>query len=255
MRFYLYGVMGSMPGGNSDLGKNSTCLVIEDETSLIIDAGTGLGNYIKKSVNKTHHLLFTHYHLDHVIGLPFVRNLFDQTETFHMYGPSLLGFNSKDLLGKLLTKPLLPIEQNKIKACINHQILEDQKTYVINGFTVSTHFVNHPGGCMVYTVNKGDKKISILTDLPSKIDGFKELITFCKDSDLVYADGTFLDSELNGNEDYGHATVEEVIRLFEASNSKRLVIGHHKVDREKRELTTYTSETIHIGIENNVYNI
>lgn len=255
MKFTLYGVMGSMPGGQSNLGKNSTCLVINDETSLIIDGGTGLYNYLNGNNELEHSILFTHYHLDHILGLPFVSKPFNEDEIFNLYGPTFDGYSVSNVLDSLLVKPLLPINKEEIKATINFFDIEAKKKYEINGFKVDTLAVNHPGGCMVYKITKNGKVITVLTDLPNLSELDRDIFDFCKGSDLIYADGTFLQAEIKEFGDFGHSSIESVIRLFNISGSKKLVIGHHKQDRLLEELLVYQTKDVIIGVEGTTFDV
>lgn len=251
MKITLYGVMGSMPGGQSDLGKNSTCLVIEDGQSIIIDAGTGIHSYLNSTTLIHHHVLFTHYHLDHVIGLPFAKSLFDSAQSVDMYGPKLGQFRVSNLLDSLFVNPLLPISKDELKASVHYHTIHKDKVRTIQGFHVTSLAVPHPGGCIVYRLTKNNKSISILTDLPNHSEKNSELVKFCKNSDLIYADATFLESEVKIKEDFGHSSLESVLALFAASKSKQLVIGHHLPNRQYDSLKKYESETVSIGIEGN----
>jgi ribonuclease BN (tRNA processing enzyme) len=249
MKVTLYGVMGSMPGGESNLGKNSTCLVLEDGQSIIIDAGTGIQSYLNSTTLKHHHVLFTHYHLDHIIGLPYVKSLFDTSQSIDMYGPKLGQFRVSNLLDFLLVNPLLPISKSEIEANIHYHTIHKNRPRIIQGFRVTSYSVNHPGGCIVYRLTKNEKSISILTDLPNHSEMNLELIEFCRNSDLIYADATFLESEVSKVEDFGHSSLESVIKLFSKSESKQLIIGHHLPNRQLESLQKYESDTVSIAIE------
>ena len=255
MKVTLHGVMGSMPGGKSNLGKNSTCLVITDGQSIILDAGTGIHSYLNSTTLKHHHILFTHYHLDHVIGLPFSKSLFDESQSLDMYGPKLGQFRVSNLLDLLLINPLLPISKDEVKASVHYHTIHKNKPRTIQGFHVSSFSVPHPGGCVIYRLTKNGKSISILTDLPNHSENNNELIDFCKDSDLIYADATFLESEVTQVEDFGHSSLESVLALFSKSKSKRLVIGHHLPGRQFESLKKYETEKISIGVEGTVITV
>lgn len=253
MKIEFFGVIGSSPGGASDLGKNTTCLVIKSQDKkLIVDAGTGIINYFNFDKDKEHHLLLTHYHLDHVIGLPFSKVLFDKSCNITIYGPNLEGFTPSDILSNLLRKPFLPIPKEDFISTFNYSTLLNKKSYMINSFKVETLHVQHPGGCMVYSIYKENKKISILTDLPNSSDANMEVINFVKNSDLLYIDSQFLESEMtNGQHNFGHSTVESAIRLKTISNSKKVILGHHKNNRLLKEISQFASTDIIIAKEGN----
>ena len=91
MKVYVLGAAGWIPGINE-----TSSFLIECQGDLfLLDAGTGvsnIGNY-KSTLSKyeTIHVLLSHYHLDHTIGLiyldPFVRN-----KKIRIYGPGRMAY-------------------------------------------------------------------------------------------------------------------------------------------------------------------
>ena len=80
MRVTFYGVRGSVPAPGPETaryGGNTSCVEarLADGTILALDAGTGLrafGNTLLREGNGAPvHLLITHTHWDHILGLPF----------------------------------------------------------------------------------------------------------------------------------------------------------------------------------------
>lgn len=258
MKITFMGVMGSLPGGLSDLGKNTTSILIEDnDKSIIIDSGTGILNYFETTHNNHHHIIYTHYHLDHVIGLPFVNQLFDNSHSFFLYGPQFSNFNTSNLLPSILNDPLLPFTTKDIKAKITHKEIDENNEYNINGFQISNYIVNHPGKSMVYSIFRNDRKISILTDLPNNYKNDPSLIKLCENSDILYVDSYYLEKEIENSDsnDFGHSSIESAIKIKEKSNSKILVLGHHRYNRLKSELLKYETKSIIIANDNTAIKI
>ena len=91
MTIHILGAAGWIPGTNE-----TSCIMVEHNDMLfLLDAGTGAAN-IKNyesvlSKYDTVHLLLSHYHLDHLIGLiylsPFLRN-----KHIKIYGPGKMAY-------------------------------------------------------------------------------------------------------------------------------------------------------------------
>jgi len=63
-------------GGISE-GLKTTSLLVDD--SMLIDAGTGIGDLPLETLRKIRTVFLTHSHLDHVCGLPLlIDTIFDQ---------------------------------------------------------------------------------------------------------------------------------------------------------------------------------
>lgn len=254
MKIKLYGVMGSISGGASDLGRNTTCLVLSNkESDLILDSGTGILNYINSVAKNEHYILLSHYHMDHILGFPFITQLYSSTTNkIKLYGPNFNNKNVEEELFGFMCKPYLPIERDHVLAEISSTSLEEGKTYFINGFEVEALRVKHPGGSLIYTIKAEGKKVAFLSDFPNDMDLDDAVIKFCSKSNLIYADAMFLESEFTNKKllEYGHSSIESVIRFFEKTDSKKLILGHHKITRNYGELIHYETDSITIAKEN-----
>ena len=91
MNIYILGAAGWIPGANE-----TSCIMVENKGQLfILDAGTGLSNirnypHILDKYD-TVHLLLSHYHLDHIIGLSYI-DPFIREKRFRVYGPGLMAY-------------------------------------------------------------------------------------------------------------------------------------------------------------------
>ena len=91
MTIYILGSAGWIPGTNE-----TSCIMVENRGELfILDAGTGMSNLRKyRGVldrYDTVHLLLSHYHLDHMIGLIYI-DPFIREKRFRVYGPGRMAY-------------------------------------------------------------------------------------------------------------------------------------------------------------------
>ena len=93
MEIEFHGVRGSIPIPSENFleyGGNTTCIEISSKDfQLIIDAGSGFKN-VKISDEKPTFLIFSHFHHDHLQGLPFNEALFSTKNQIHV-GSGLVG--------------------------------------------------------------------------------------------------------------------------------------------------------------------
>jgi ribonuclease BN (tRNA processing enzyme) len=94
----------------------TTCLAYRDgATLLILDAGTGLGRFLRPpaaslldGVDEVH-LLLTHYHLDHTVGLSYLSGVFPQLRvTVHVPEAAVNGVEPPDGVPSLIRPPFFP---------------------------------------------------------------------------------------------------------------------------------------------------
>src|SRR5687767_10744367 len=91
MKVKFYGVRGSLPICGKEFqryGGNTTCLRITKENDrriAILDAGTGIRNLGKELMSQQGEfdritIYFTHFHWDHIQGLPFFAPAYDRNQ-------------------------------------------------------------------------------------------------------------------------------------------------------------------------------
>ncbi|MGB9292082.1 MAG: MBL fold metallo-hydrolase, partial [Desulfobaccales bacterium] len=88
MEIKFWGTRGSIPAPGADtlqFGGNTTCVevLLNSGRRLIIDGGTGLrllGKYLLENAAPVKiHLLLTHGHWDHLLGIPFFLPIYQET--------------------------------------------------------------------------------------------------------------------------------------------------------------------------------
>jgi len=111
----FWGVRGTLPSPGSEFvefGGDTSCVEVasghsasnERQTSVVIDAGTGIVGYGDTALargQKTFHILLSHFHYDHVIGLTRFAPLFRPDVTIHFYGQAKGGLELHQIIEKL----------------------------------------------------------------------------------------------------------------------------------------------------------
>lgn len=96
--------------------RGTTCLAYRDgRTLLVLDAGTGLGHFLRPpaatlldGVDEVH-LLLTHYHLDHTVGLSYVSAAFPGRRVIvHVPEAAVNGIEPPDGVPSLIRPPFFP---------------------------------------------------------------------------------------------------------------------------------------------------
>src|SRR5258707_1913804 len=132
----FWGVRGSTPTVDPATwryGGNTPCLELTapDGTQFILDCGTGLrvlgsrwtapsAGVIASGVrNPETHILVTHYHWDHIQGVPFFAPLYSESNAFHFYSfrSKHLGRDSlKQVFETQMATPYFPVNMSAMTA-------------------------------------------------------------------------------------------------------------------------------------------
>ena len=247
MEIEFWGVRGTFPvAGQSTekFGGNTACasLSVSGEERVIIDAGTGirdLGRKLEEEAGggRLHlHLLLTHFHLDHVMGLPFFGPLNSDRAMLTFYCDEEPE-EAERLLGTLMSGRLFPVGLSEMRSTRHFHKLPPGGMELC-GLKVRTHRLNHPQGCLAFRLECRGKSAVFATDTEHPLKGLDEpLADFCRGADHLVYDATFTPEEYEaGRRGWGHSTWEAGTRLARAAEVGRLYLSHLNPDFSDRQV-------------------
>jgi phosphoribosyl 1,2-cyclic phosphodiesterase len=252
LRVRIWGARGSVPVSGSEFrryGGNTPCVEMRcGDHTLLFDAGSGIRpagvSMLKSGVRKVH-LFLTHFHYDHVLGLPFFAPLYDPAIRVEIWSGHLNGIMStRDMLCALMQPPWFPIEISICRAAV---ISRDFKSGdVIKPWpdvTVRTGSLNHPGGCIGYRVEFEGRAVALICDT-EHVDGVPDanVLALIENADLVIYDAAYTDEEMGSRRGFGHSSWQEGVRLCKAAGAKRLALFHHDPFRTDAELASIEAD-------------
>jgi phosphoribosyl 1,2-cyclic phosphodiesterase len=250
MAVRFWGVRGTIacPGAATlRYGGNTACVeILCDGARLILDAGTGLralGEAMLAEATSTQratHVLLSHTHLDHVLGLPFFRPAYRSDNSFTFWNGHLRaqGRHLKDVLGTLMQKPYFPVPLDIMHAKLGFHDFDAGSPIDLGcGLVIATAPLRHPGGATGYRIAHGGRTVCYVTDTehqPGSADA--NILKLIADADLVIYDSTYDDREFAGLRGWGHSTWQEGVRLCKSAGAKRLAAFHHDPDQDDTAL-------------------
>ncbi|MDK2921736.1 MAG: hypothetical protein PWR24_1293 [Desulfonauticus sp.] len=251
MEITFWGVRGGIPVSGKDFsefGGDTPCVQISlEDKEIIIDSGTGireLGQRLLARPKKEVYLFYTHFHWDHILGLPFFAPLY--LEDFHLklVLPRSLKGNLQTLL-HLFSSPYFPVDKALVKDKFSVRQVGDE--FHLGSLQVLTIPLSHPNGGVGYKFSLAEKSFVYLTDneLGFKHVGAKDFaayVDFCLDVDLLVHDAEFLKSEYEKTKGWGHSLLEDVLALAEKSRPKMLALMHHNQKRTDKDLYNLTKK-------------
>jgi len=245
-KLHFWGVRGTVPtpeAGKLGYGGNTSCLSLElgDEEHLVLDCGTGLRLLGNRQAGlqkpQKYHIFFSHYHLDHIIGLPFFHPLYDKNSTIIFYGFESEGRPVGDILRHIMSPPYFPVPLSEVPSTVQHVTI-NEKPVQVGDLTVSSLALNHPDGCLSYRLENGDRRIVYATDHEHGHEPTDQsLIRFAEGVDYLIYDAMYQEKEYEKlRRGWGHSTWYAAVQVALAARVKNLVLFHHHPEHTDQEL-------------------
>ena len=248
----FWGVRGSIPTPgleNLAYGGNTPCIEVRlpHGEILIIDGGTGvrqLGlNLVQSAGEKPLALnfLMTHFHWDHVQGIPFFAPLYSAANeiTFYSGRPAA---QLRDILQGQMTQPYFPVDFNLLAARrAFEQVHSDGVEF--GSVTVRCFPLHHPQGAFGYRMESHGSVLVHASDREhghAKLD--RVLIEHAQDADVLIYDAQYTPDEYEHRRGWGHSTWLEAARVAKEAGVKQLVLFHHDPSHDDECIARITED-------------
>ncbi|MBL0938047.1 MAG: MBL fold metallo-hydrolase [Gemmatimonadaceae bacterium] len=266
MRFW--GTRGTVasPGPRTvRYGGNTPCLEVRVEGAppLILDAGTGirgLGAHLVQSYpDSPLHLVLTHRHSDHVLGLAHFGPLYAWRSPITVYCGDGESTSLESFVRQLLSPPLVPyIEGMTTRLTLAEWGEADPLQF--GSARVQRCTARHPGDAAVLRVDDAegpllayapDNELIYADTSPSVIAWRESLARMLHKIPLLIHDATYRDEELPTHRGWGHSSSQEATRFALECEARTLVLFHHHPDRDddsvERMVEAAREQVVHAG--------
>ncbi|MFQ5696307.1 MAG: MBL fold metallo-hydrolase, partial [Terriglobia bacterium] len=261
MQVGFWGVRGSLPAPRRDTwryGGNTPCLEVRaGQQIILLDAGSGILDLGRQlclefaGTDATAHLLCTHYHWDHIQGLPWFAPLRDPKWTLYLYGPRPLdgSVGLRGLLPALFAAPFFPVEAKELPSTRHLRELAWKNDFVIGDVRVRTCRVHHPQGALAIRLDHRGSSLVYATDHePGDPLCDYALSQLARKADVLVSDAQFRPDELRQRAGWGHGSWEPSVVLARDAGVKNLVLFHHDPFRSDLEIDHFVGHARASGI-------
>jgi phosphoribosyl 1,2-cyclic phosphodiesterase len=251
LRVRSWGTRGSLPcpgAGTVHYGGNTSCVEVVDGSGvrIVFDAGSGirpLGESIARTSQPAEVELFlTHFHWDHIQGLPFFRPLYDEAASVRIHGPRQGELDVQALVAGQMRDVYFPVPFGALTATLHFHDL-DEVPVELGSAVISAHRMRHATNAWGFRIDAGGRSVAYLPD--NELVGgshaaatgwYDSLCDFIGGVDLLLHDAMFTESEYTRYEGWGHSTATQAVRLAEQAGVRRLQLFHHSPDRTDADL-------------------
>jgi phosphoribosyl 1,2-cyclic phosphodiesterase len=262
----FWGTRGSVPvpGQNTvKYGGNTPCVELrtDDNHLIILDAGTGIRELGKSIINekfKNHIDIFiSHYHWDHIQGIPFFLPLYEKDYKITFYGQTSNGIEIETLLKSQMARNFFPIEIGEIRNDLNFRKINSDSSYSIGGSVLKTFMVKHSSPTLTFKIEQNGKNVVYMTDneLNFEIDWdknnfdelkkkYRDLIEFCRGADYLIHDAMYDQTLLEKKKGWGHSSNISVAYFALAAEVSNLIPFHYNPDYSDVKIDGMVGETV-----------
>jgi len=216
-------------------GGNTSCVEVSSgKDRVIIDAGSGIRllgyELLKGPCGKGAgevDLLFTHFHWDHLIGLPFFVPLFLKGNTIRAHA---VQSEIHQIFPIIFRKPYFPVPFEALGAKIETRTLSPRAPKQFGELKVTPYLLDHPDPCWGFKIECGGKTFSYCVDTEATRVGRDELgedLPLYQGVDLMIFDSQYTLSEVVEKVDWGHSSATIGLDLAMREKIKKIVFVHH----------------------------
>jgi len=244
MKVRLWGVRGTTPTpekGNGRYGGNTSCVEVRlgNDTLIILDCGSGLRalgkSIVREFADRTvqAYIFLTHFHWDHIQGIPFFLPLYRKGNTFLFHSPLRRGPELQQVIEGQMGNPYFPVEMSAMGAQRHFLDLGEGRVN-INGAVISSAPLHHPQGCAGYRIEADGRVFVLATDTePGSPFHDRAVRDLAQDADLLLYDSQYTPEQSEGEKrGWGHSSWQEGVRIAQERGVKRLVLFHHDPDSD-----------------------
>ena len=241
--FTVLGARGSMAVSGPRFlryGGDTSCYHVELEPGhhLVIDAGTGLRHLEAVLGPPPLHftVLFTHYHLDHLQGLPVFAPLYERANRFDFLGARNGGMGPAEALYLLLRAPLFPVPYDEVPARCRFADLG--ALLEVGSLLVKCLPLRHPGGAMGVRLTGEAGSVVLASDHEAGDERMDAaLAAFASGADVLLHDSQYTLDQVQGlHAGWGHSACQAAAAAAERAGVRHLVLTSHDPERSDDEV-------------------
>lgn len=231
-------------------GDTTSFLVRCGSNRIIVDAGSGirrLGIDLIPELSREGRLdidiLFTHMHLDHIVGFPFFMPLFVPKARYPvcltMYGGAAWQDNLEEVLSSTVSAPLFPVNLDKLQfeaATLAYRPVFDGLSFTLGAadeIKVRCRRLHHPNETYGWRIEYGGRAFVVATDTEPYAGPDRVLAELAAGADVLYTDAQFDRAQYVGDFDgisrvgWGHGYAEWCGQYAREAGACLALCGHH----------------------------
>lgn len=216
------------------VGGNTACVELtgSDGSEIILDAGSGIRSMGKRVLPENLHydLFFSHFHWDHIQGLPFFDPIYNPAASFDIYSAFP---GAEKILSEQMKAPYYPVTWSSLtKNIVFHTVVPGTPFTLHDGIHANSCKMFHPGNSYSFSFEENGKKFVYATDVEllntdfgKRDDGRAQVF---ENADVLVFDSQYTAEEATVKEKWGHSAFCSAIDFAVSWHVKSIYLFHHE---------------------------
>lgn len=188
-------------------------------------------------------ILMTHFHWDHLIGLPFFQPFYVPGNEIHFHAvqPEL-----PNIIATIFQPPYFPVEIARLQASLQFHRLSPREPIQLNDLKVTPYRLDHPDPCWGYRCEQGGKVFSHCVDSETVRFSRAELaedLPLYQGVDLLLFDAQYGLIESMKREKWGHGSASVGLDLAIREGIRQILFMHHDPSSQDTRVHSVEDET------------
>ncbi|MDR0600710.1 MAG: MBL fold metallo-hydrolase [Treponema sp.] len=225
------------------VGGNSPCVSLSFDSikdKVVFDAGSGLREFGaaaggERPKPEKYHIFLSHFHWDHIQGLPFFGPAYDPSVSVDFYSPMK---NMESALHGQMRSPYFPVHMDIMGSKKTFHVLSEPVT-LGEDISVTCKKMNHPGDSFSYKVQEGDRSFIYATDTELSANDFLPLgenAAYYGNADAIVLDSQYTLGEAIEKYNWGHSAFSLGADFSATWGIKHLILFHHEPAYDDQKL-------------------
>jgi len=180
-------------------------------------------------------MFMTHFHWDHLMGLPFFSQIYSPAYRITFYSPVV---EFEKFIRDQMKYPYFPVPMDVMKSDMEFRVL-DKKPMEFGGAEITWKVMKHPGGCFSYKITENGRSMIFATDTEITQDDFMKVSenrAYFRGAQLLILDAQYTLGEAIEKYDWGHTSYSMAVELASELDVENLVLFHHEPLYEDRKV-------------------
>ena len=227
-------------------GGNTSCVEVQlsDGHRIVLDAGSGIRPLGAALGPCEATLLLSHYHWDHIQGLPFFTPAYVPSSEVRVFGPEWEGQGPQEYLSEQMTPPFFPAAPSEMRGVRSFH-LTPCSPFPVGSAMVRATRLSHPSITYGYRLDENGTSFVYYSD--NEVDTAEprvlaNLIELAAGADILLHDCQYTEGEYAIRHHWGHSTPRQAVRVAREAGVRQLVLFHHDPSHSDEQVEALAEE-------------